>query len=151
MDDVRPGILMERGQTNWRWTRGYLENVAAAICAVAGDQTCAGSIYNVGERSGLPESEWIKSIASEVGWRGQIVPVDPTDLPEQMRSNLAWQHHLETDTTLIRKATGLVDPVAFTDGLRMTIEWERENPPEIKPEDFDYAAEDRVLADLGFT
>ena len=150
MDDGRPAILIERGLANWRWTRGYLENVAAAICAVAGDQKCAGRIYNVGALSGLPESEWINSIAAEVGWQGQIVPVDPKDLPEQMRSNFAWQHHLETDTSLIRKATGLVDPVSFKEGLRRTIEWERENPPEIKPEDFDYATEDRVLADLGF-
>lgn len=147
MDDGRPAILLECPVANWRWTRGYVENVAAAICAVAGDQNSAGCIYNVGETRGLTEFEWISSIGAEAGWKGQIVVVEPTDLPEQMKSNLAWQHHLETDTSLIRNLTGFSDPVSFNEGLRKTILWERQNPPlEIKPEDFDYATEDRVLA-----
>jgi nucleoside-diphosphate-sugar epimerase len=149
MDDGRPAILVESGLFNWHWTRGYVENVAAAICAVAGDQNTAGRIYNVGEIRGLTEFEWISSIAAEVGWQGQIVAVNPTDLPEQKRSNLSWQHDLETDTSLIRNILGFSEPITIGEGLRRTIQWQRLNPPpEIKPEDFDYAAEDRVLADL---
>jgi len=149
MDDGRPAILVESGMLNWRWTRGYVENVAAAICAVAGDQNSAGRIYNVGDIRGLTQIEWITSIAAEVGWKGQIVAVEPSDLPEQMRSNFSWQHHLETDTSLIRDVRGFSDPVSFTEGLRKTIKWERQNPPERKPEDFDYAAEDRVIRAIG--
>ena len=150
MDDGRPAIIVEQGMMNWRWTRGYVENVAAAICTVAGDQNSAGRIYNVGETRGLTEFEWIGSIANEVGWKGRIVAVEPADLPEQMRSNLSWQHHLETDTSQIRKLTGFSEPVAFNEGIRRTIQWDRLNPPvDPKPDDFDYAAEDRVLAKIG--
>ena len=150
MDDGRPAILLERPLVNWRWTRGYVENVAAAICAVVGDKNSAGRIYNVGDIRGLTEFEWISSIAAEAGWKGQIVVAEPADLPEQMRSKLSWQHHLETDTSLIRNLTGFSEPVSFGEGLRKTIQWERLNPPvDTKPEDFDYAAEDRVLAQLG--
>jgi nucleoside-diphosphate-sugar epimerase len=150
MDDGRPAIIVERGMMNWRWTRGYVENVAAAICTAAGDQNSAGSIYNVGEIRGLTEFEWISSIATEVGWKGRIVAVEPADLPEEMKSNLSWQHHLETDTSKIRKLTGFFEPVAFGEGIRRTIHWECLNPPvDPRPEDFDYAAEDRVLAKIG--
>jgi nucleoside-diphosphate-sugar epimerase len=150
MDDGRPAIIVEKGMMNWRWTRGYVENVAAAICLVAGDQNSAGRIYNLGEIRGLTESEWISSIATEAGWKGRVVPVEPANLPEQMRSNLSWQHHLETDTSKIRKLTGFSEPVAFDEGLRRTIHWERMNPPaDSKPEDFDYATEDAVLAKIG--
>lgn len=149
MDDGRPAIIVESGLFNWRWTRGYVENVAAAICAVAGDQNTAGRIYNVGEIRGLTEFEWISSIAAEVGWKGHIVAVEPADLPKQKRSKLSWQHQLETDTSLIRNVSGFSEPIAFGEGLRRTIKWQRLNPPpEIKPEDFDYAMEDRVLANL---
>ena len=151
MDDKRPAILLEREWVNWKWTRGYVENVAAVICAAVGDENSSGRIYNVGEHRGLSQSEWIGSIAAEVGWKGRIVAVEPTDLPEQMRSKLSWKHHLETDTTLIRNLNGFSEPVSFAEGLRKSIHWERRNPPaEIKAEDFDYAAEDRVLAKLGF-
>ena len=150
MDDGRPAILLESELVDWKWTRGYVENVAAAICAAAGDENSSGRIYNVGELRGLSQSEWIRSIAAEVGWEGHIVAVERADLPEQMRSKLCWQHHLETDTTLIRNLIGFSEPVSFAEGLRKSIDWERRNPPEIKAEDFDYATEDRVLAELGF-
>jgi nucleoside-diphosphate-sugar epimerase len=133
---------------NWRWTRGYVENVAAAISWAAGDQNPTSRIYNVGEEHGLPEKEWIARIAQVIGWGGSVIPVENSDLPEQMHSNLRWQHSLETDTSLIRAQPGFSEPVEFFEGIRRTVEWERANPPEIKPEDFDYQLEDQVLSTL---
>ena len=146
MDDRRPAILIERGQLNWRWTRGFVENVAAAISWAAGDQKSAGRIYNVGEISALGEEDWIASIAQEVRWTGKVVALDPGQMPEQMRSGLTWQHQLATDTSLIRREPGFSEPVSFREGLARTIAWERTNQPaEINPKDFDYESEDRVL------
>jgi nucleoside-diphosphate-sugar epimerase len=31
MDDERPAVLLTTDQAGWRWTRGYVVNVAAAI------------------------------------------------------------------------------------------------------------------------
>jgi nucleoside-diphosphate-sugar epimerase len=150
MDDGRPAILVETEMMNWRWTRGYVENVAAAISWAAGDQNSTSRIYNVGESRGLPEKDWIAEIAGVVGWRGRVVPVEPSELPNQMRSGLCWQHHLETDTSRIRAEKGFSEPISFRDGVRRTIEWERANPPDARPGDFDYESEDRVLKVLGF-
>ncbi|HEV8370708.1 MAG TPA: NAD-dependent epimerase/dehydratase family protein [Pyrinomonadaceae bacterium] len=149
MDDGRSAILVENEMMNWRWTRGYVENVAAAISWAAGDQNSTSRIYNVGDSRGLPEKDWIAEIADVVGWRGRVVPVEPSQLPEQMRSGLNWQHRLETDTSLIRTQRGFSEPISFRDGLRRTLEWERAKPPEAKPGDFDYETEDRVLKALG--
>ncbi len=49
MADGRPAILLEEAQAQWRWTRGYVENVAAAIALAAIDERAAGRIYNIGE------------------------------------------------------------------------------------------------------
>ncbi len=148
MDDGRPAIIIEKGMMNWRWTRGYVENVAAAISWAAGDERSPGRIYNVGEGAGLTETAWIRSIAEVVGWNGKTVAVDPSCLPERMRSGLAWEHQLETDTSLIHNQPGFSEPISFREGLSRTVSWDRANPPEIKPEDFDYAAEDAVLASI---
>jgi nucleoside-diphosphate-sugar epimerase len=148
MDDQRPGIIVDSGMMNWSWTRGYVENVAAAISWAAGDQSPASRIYNVGEKNGLPEKEWIAAIAQVIGWVGSVIPVENSDLPEQMRSHLRWQHRLETDTSLIRAQPDFTEPVDFLEGIRRTVEWERANPPEMKPEDFDYQLEDQVLSSL---
>jgi hypothetical protein len=63
-----------------------------------------------------------------------------------MRSGLAWQHQLETDTSLIRSQPGFFEPFSFREGISRTIDWERANPPVKNPGDFNYEAEDRVLA-----
>ena len=147
MDDGRPAILVEQGLMDWRWTRGYVENVAAAISWAAGDQRPISRIYNVGESKGIAEKDWIQSIAEVVGWKGKIVAVAPSLFPEQMRSGLAWQHQLETDTSLIRSQPDFSEPFSFREGISRTIAWERENPSSIRnPGDFNYEAEDRVLA-----
>jgi nucleoside-diphosphate-sugar epimerase len=145
MDDLRPAILVDSGMMEWRWTRGYVENVAAAISWAAGDQISTSRIYNVGEKNGLREKDWITQIGEAIGWQGRVVAVDPPKLPEWMRSGLRWQHRLETDTSLIRAQPGFSEPVSFQEGILRTIQWERGNPPEVKPEDFDYPSEDKVL------
>lgn len=148
MEDGRPAILVERRMMDWRWTRGYVENVAAAISWSAGDQSSGSRIYNVGESNGLPEKDWIAQIAEVAGWLGQVVGVEPAQLPGQMRSGLCWQHLLETDTSLIHAQKGFSEPIRFREGMRRTVEWERANPPLVKPEDFDYESEDQVLKAL---
>jgi nucleoside-diphosphate-sugar epimerase len=149
MRDGRKSILLEAGQEKWRWTRGYVENVAAAIALAVGDDRAANRIYNVGERAALTEEEWIRHIAGVMGWRGSIVPVEVSLLPEKMKSGLDWEHHLVTDTHRMRDELGYVEEVPFPEGLARTVAWEEESPPEnIQLEQFDYAAEDVVLSKL---
>ena len=45
--------------------------------------------------------------------------------------------------------TGLEETVGREEGLKRTVEWERENPPLLDPGQFDYAADDRLLERLG--
>src|SRR6266704_805124 len=49
MDDKRPVILLDEAEAQWRWTHGYVENVADAIALAVTDERAAGRIYNVGE------------------------------------------------------------------------------------------------------
>jgi dTDP-D-glucose 4,6-dehydratase len=53
--------------------------------------------------------------------------------------------HWTIDTTRIREELGYREPVAQADAIRRTIEWERANPTESSPHEFDYDAEDEAL------
>ena len=53
MDDGRPVILLDEGQAEWRWTKGYVENLALAVVLAVTDERAAGRIYHVGERETL--------------------------------------------------------------------------------------------------
>lgn len=149
MDDNRPAILLEQGMADWRWTKGYVENIAAAIVLAVTDQNATGRIYNLGEEETLCEADWVRAIGAAAGWKGKVVTAPRQRLPEHLRSNINTDQHLVVDTTRIREELGYREPVSRREALRRTIDWEREHPPEeFDPSMFDYAAEDALLAEL---
>ena len=62
MDDGRPAILLDEAEARWKWTHGYVENVADAIVLAATDERAAGRIYNVGEPFTFTMAEWVEKI-----------------------------------------------------------------------------------------
>ena len=151
MDDGRPAILMDEGAAQWRWTRGYVENVAHAIALAVLDERAQGKTYNVGEPDALSEAEWIGLIGQVVGWPGQVVAVPGIELPAHLRRDYEWAQHWVADTRRLREELGYSELVPREEALQRTIAWERANPPaEVEPSRFDYVAEDATLARLGW-
>jgi nucleoside-diphosphate-sugar epimerase len=142
MGDGRDFILLEEGQAGWRWTRGYLENVATAIVLAIANERATGRIYNVGEEKTLTETEWIEQIGRAAKWNGKVVTVKKENLPPHLSMNLDWNQQLVVDTNRIRRELGYVVPVSLAEAMARTVRWEQENPPEqIDPRQFDYEAE----------
>jgi nucleoside-diphosphate-sugar epimerase len=149
MDDERPALLMNEQLSRWRWTRDYVENVAAAVALAVTDPRAAGRIYNLGEIPTLSIKEWIREIGQVAGWNGHVVTAPDYQLPEELKSRAGLEQHLDVDSSRIRYELGYVPPVARDEALRRTIAWERENPPsQINTADFDYATEDAILSRL---
>jgi nucleoside-diphosphate-sugar epimerase len=147
MADGRPAILLTEGQAEWRWTRGYVENVAAAVAHAAADDRAVGRVFNVGETAALSEAGWVRAVGRECGWGGEVAPVPPGLLPAGMAPDYDWSYHLATDTRLLCEQLAFVEPVARDEALRRTLAWEREHPPgEGQGGLFDYPAEDAALA-----
>lgn len=145
MDDGRPVILLDKELSRWRWTRGYVENVAAAIALAATDERTANRIYNAGEREALSEKEWIENIGRAAGWKGEVVVLPKESLPEQ--NNVDYAHEPVTDTSRLRDELNYDEHVSRREALQRTIAWERKHPPaEVNPAQFDYAAEDEIIA-----
>lgn len=143
MDDRRPFFLFDKDNAKWRWTRGYIENIADAIALAVTDERAANRIYNVGEPDVITETEWVQNIAQIIGWKGEIIAAPNESLPEHLKSDTCFEHDLFVDTSRIRKELGYTEKVSRNEALLKTIEWERANPPtEIDPQMFDYAAED---------
>jgi nucleoside-diphosphate-sugar epimerase len=143
MDDGRPAILLDKVLAGWRCTRGYVEDVAAAIALAATDPRAAGRVYNVGEAAALTEAEWVRAVGEAAGWKGEVVAVPRGRLP--VPGNLAQD--IVTDTSRIRQELGYREEVPPQEALRQAVAWERASPAAEAPP-FDYAAEDRILADL---
>jgi nucleoside-diphosphate-sugar epimerase len=146
MDDARPFIILEENEAKWRWTHGYVENVADAIVLTIIDERAANKIYNIGEEEALTRAEWIKLIGQIAGWNGEIIAMPKDRLPEHLKSPTGYEYDLYVDTTRIRKELGYKERVSRKDALAKTIAWERANPPaEIDLSKFDYRKEDAAV------
>ena len=143
MDDRRPVILLDEAEAQWRWTHGYVENVADAIALAVTDERAAGRIYNVGEPFTLTMVEWISKIGQAAGWQGRIVLVPRGRLSEPLRWGINAEQDIVVDSSRIRKELGYVERVGLDEALRRTIAWERMHPPEkVDPKEFDYEVDD---------
>lgn len=146
MDDGRRFIILEENEVKWRWTHGYVENVAEAIVLAIIDQRAANRIYNVGEEDALARAEWIKLIGQIAGWNGEVIALPKDQLPEHLKSPTGFEYDLYVDTTRIRKELGYKERISREEALAKTIAWERANPPaEIDLSRFDYKSEDAAI------
>ena len=149
MDDGRPAIVLDEQVARWRWTRGYVENVAAAIALAVTDERASGRVYNVGEAQALTETDWVRAIGRAAGWGGEVVVVPRERIPLALRwwGDAAMEQQWVTDTTRIRSELGYEELVPREEALQRTVAWERANPPtDLSSPLFNYIIEDSILA-----
>ena len=148
MDDGRPEIPLEEGVASWRWTHGYVEDVAEAIVLAVTEERAANRIYNVGEPEPPTWADWVRQIGHAAGWSGEILEVPKDSLPNNPMSGLNPDQHWVIDTSRIRRELGYEESVPREEALQHTVTWERQNPPTEIDARFDYAAEDAALAGI---
>jgi nucleoside-diphosphate-sugar epimerase len=149
MRDGRSAIVLGASHAQWRWSRGYVENVAAAIALAVEDEEATGRIYNVAAERVLCEADWIRAIGETVGWQGEVVTVSDEKLPTALQQPFDFSQHLEVSTTRIRSELGYREAITETEGLRRTVEWERPRLDEARGRQLNYSAEDEALRAAG--
>jgi len=146
MVDERPFILLDETQAQWRWTHGYVDNVAAAIALAATDEQAAGWVYNVGERETPTEAQRVQKLAEIVGWTGEVIDLPHEELPDHLQAPFNWKYELATDTSRIRDELSYSEPTSWEEALEQTVAWEEMNVSGTTEDgQFDYAAEDEAV------
>jgi nucleoside-diphosphate-sugar epimerase len=147
MEDRRPAILQETTQAAWRWTHGYVEDVALAIAAAATDSRAVGKVYNIGESTTPTMEQRIQLIGRLMGWSGAVIPLAREQLPGHLRVPYELRQHLVMDTRRIRTELHFRERVTAEEAFSRTIAWELANSPQFgDPGAEEYAAEDAALA-----
>jgi len=118
-------IRLQEDFARWRWTHGFVEDVAESVVLAVTQQAAAGRTYNVGEAVAPTWAERLREWARVAGWNGRIVPVAADALPENERMSLDFAHHLAVDTTRIRRELGYAEVVPREVAIARTIAWER--------------------------
>ena len=96
-----------RHQPHWRWTHGYVENVAQAIVLAALHPAAAG-IYNVGEKDTPTVAERLMLLPS-------------SSIPDAATTNVNFDQDIVYDTMRIRAELGYSELVDYEEGLRRTL------------------------------
>jgi nucleoside-diphosphate-sugar epimerase len=146
MEDQRPAIILEEAQAEWRWSHGYVEDVAQAITLAVANDRPADQVYNVGEAEVPTMAERVRNLGAVAGWRGRVVSLSPERLPAHLRVPYRPRQDLVVDTRRMRRELGFSESVPTDEALRRTIDWERAHRPETgDPGPEEYAAEDAAL------
>jgi nucleoside-diphosphate-sugar epimerase len=155
IDDKRPAILLDPAYGNFKWSHAYVENVAHAFAlALTAAPPRTSRVYNIGEgpQNKTPTvAERLHEFARAAKYRGQILIV-PRDQcpPHLLHDDIDFRHDLIINDSAIRKELGYSEIVPPDEAFRGTIAWQRQNSPTtIDPAEFNYAAEDKVLAAFG--
>lgn len=150
MDDGRPAIVLDEIGAQWQTSRGYVENVAAAIVRAVEEERAARKTYNVADAETFTETEWIERIGRAAGWNGRVVSVPREKLAEALQFQGNARQSLVGDTARIRQQIEYREMVSTEEALTRTVAWERANPPPFDAAQFDYALEDQVLEQISF-
>jgi nucleoside-diphosphate-sugar epimerase len=145
--DGRQVIPFSANLAQWRATKGYVDDVAAASVAAVVSDRATGRIYNVGEADTLTELDWARQIARALNWDGEFRLMPDDRLPAHLRAPGNTAQHWIGDTTPIREELGFSETLTREAAIRRAVEWERDNPPtRFTPHQIDYASEDEALS-----
>lgn len=124
--DAGKDIVLNEAKARWRWTRGYVEDIAAGFALAVTDRKAAeGRIYNIGEREAESEMDWILRIGKAAGWTGQLKIVREDRLPKGVTQPYDWRHDLAGNTELIRRELRYRETVPPDEAMRRSVGWER--------------------------
>jgi nucleoside-diphosphate-sugar epimerase len=148
MIDGRPAILIGKAEAQFRFTHCYAQDAAWATSLAVTNERSVGRIYNVGELNTTTQRKRLEDFTRLGGYQGRIVEV-----PDEKRARAGepddFSQHWTLDTARIRNELGFREISNYEEGILATIDWQRRHPNhQLNPSDFDYAAEDRLLAAL---
>jgi nucleoside-diphosphate-sugar epimerase len=130
----RKVILLPETFSNWVWGRGYVKNIAAAICHFIGKESSSPAVFNLSDPVALAQREWVDQIARIAGWTGEIMIVPDDELPASLKVSCNFAQHWAIDSSRFRNATGFAEPFTLEESLMATIAWYRANPPAVSGE-----------------
>ena len=132
------------GHGNLLWTRGYVDDVAAGICAAALDSSTSGQVFNLGEATSWSVRQWAARIIEVAGADAELVKVPEPLLPQDMQlTSTAMRQHVLVSSAKARAWFGYGDTDAMV-ALRASVAWHLANPP--AEWDADFSSDDAALA-----
>ncbi len=111
----RTPIVISERIAAWRWTHGYVEDIAHAIGLAATHREARGRIYNVGEPATPSAVERLRSILGDV----DVVPDD--QVPSELVVPITNPVDLVLDSSRIRQELGYREVIDVGQAIARTV------------------------------
>lgn len=118
-----PVIVLSAEQARWRWTHGFVDDVAAAIALAATDARASGQVFNVGEPRTPRMLDRLLQLKHLMGWHGDVACVPAKALPPHLAYPFEPVLDLVVDSTKLRESLGYGEVVTPEHGLARTVTW----------------------------
>lgn len=121
----RREIPLGRAYAGWRWTHGYVEDVAQAIVLAVALDRAKGRVYNVGEAQTPTIAERWEAFGRALGWSGRVVSLGEAEgVPGEPDPPGDFRHDIVYDTSRIRADLDWTETVSAPEAFRRTAQWE---------------------------
>jgi nucleoside-diphosphate-sugar epimerase len=118
-------VVLGREQAAFRWTHGYVDDVAEAVVLAVCRDRAKGRIYNVGEADAPTTAQRIEAFGRAIGWKGSVVAVNASTLPPHLAAAPGkFRQDLVYDTSRIRNELDWKETVPADEAFRRTAAWE---------------------------
>ncbi len=113
-------IGIDGKKKEWKWTRGYIKNVAHAVrLIIEKELESRNEIFNVGNEKAYKEIEIINQLREITNWKGKVELVDDLE-----KESYNYNQDLILNTDKIRRKLGYREIIEFKEGLKRTVEYE---------------------------
>jgi nucleoside-diphosphate-sugar epimerase len=103
---------------DFRWTWGYVFNIADMLIECALDRRPGNRIYNLGFEQTLSNIDMHRLVAASLRWDGEIIATeDGTDVPK-----LDVGQHWFSDSSKFRRDFGYAERISIEDAFKRTVE-----------------------------
>jgi nucleoside-diphosphate-sugar epimerase len=132
------------GTGSWLTCRGYVRDVARAIC-LALEKPAVTGVLNLCEDRTYSMRLWARMILDAAGSDAELVRVPDDRLPEDLHETGNLAQHVAASAQKARRVLGWTtsDPLQ---SLRTSVRWHLDHPPADASEDF--SADDHALASV---
>jgi len=118
-------IQLSERQAQWGDCRAFVGDVAHGIALAATHPSAHDSAYNIAEESNECLGDWVRRIATAVGWHGEV----RFDGEVAEEDTTFYEQHLSIDSSRIRNELGYHELKPVEERIKLTAQWERNNPP----------------------
>jgi nucleoside-diphosphate-sugar epimerase len=114
-------IVLGESLSKWRWSRGYVGNIAAAIVHSLSYPPSEPTVFNLADPVAFSEQDWVRQIARAAGWTGKILVVPDEELLMELKQPYNFAQDCTIDAGRFRATTGFSEPFSIEESLCRTL------------------------------